>query len=234
MFLPSAEILRRGEIWKALEPSCCKDVQLACMYERVHTAFLALLIKTDPDMHRLVQQQGPLPLPDPRPPFEALVRTVVGQQLSVKAASTIAARLAAVCDGQIEPSRIEALSMAALRGAGLSQSKADCVLRVAAMAGPGGLHLETLVQMPSPDWRRKLLQIKGLGPWSCDMFGMFGLGDLDMFSAGDLGLRNAMVTHLRMSTNEKPAAFELRADRWKPYRTVASLHLWKSLDNQPK
>ena len=66
------------------------------------------------------------------------------------------------------------------------------------------------------------------------MFGMFGLGDLDVFSAGDLGLRNAMVTRLGMCANEKPAAFELRADRWKPYRTVASLHLWKSLDNQPK
>jgi 3-methyladenine DNA glycosylase/8-oxoguanine DNA glycosylase len=66
------------------------------------------------------------------------------------------------------------------------------------------------------------------------MFGMFGLGDLDVFSAGDLGLRNAMVAHLGMGSKEKPAAFELRADGWKPYRTVASLHLWKSLDSQPK
>ena len=204
------------------------------MFERVHTAFLALLVKTDPTMHRLVQQQGPLPLPTRRPPFEALVRTVVGQQLSVKAASTISARLTSVCDSHVDPSRIQALSMEALRAAGLSQSKADCVMRVAKMAGPGGLHLENLIQMPSPQWRKELLQIKGLGPWSCDMFGMFGLGDLDIFSAGDLGLRNAMVTHLKMSAKEKPAAFELRADRWKPYRTVASLHLWKSLDNQPK
>ena len=204
------------------------------MYERVHAAFLALLVKTDPDMHALVHRQGLLPLPAPRPPFEALVRTVVGQQLSVKAASTISARLTSACDGQLEPRRIQALSMETLRGAGLSQSKADCVLRVADMAGPDGLHLERLIQMPSSDWRKELLQIKGLGPWSCDMFGMFGLGDLDMFSAGDLGLRNAMVASLGMGAKEKPAAFELRADRWKPYRTVASLHLWKSLDNQPK
>lgn len=204
------------------------------MYERVHAAFLALLVKTDADMHQLVERQGPLPLPAPRPPFEALVRTVVGQQLSVKAASTISGRLTSVCDGQLEPSRIQALSMETLREAGLSQSKADCVLRVADMAGPDGLHLERLTQTPSSEWRTELLQIKGLGPWSCDMFGMFGLGDLDVFSAGDLGLRNAMVTRLGMYANEKPAAFELRADRWKPYRTVASLHLWKSLDNQPK
>ena len=204
------------------------------MVERVHAAFLALLVKTDADMHQLVERQGPLPLPDRRPPFEALVRTVVGQQLSVKAASTISARLTSACLGQLEPSRIQGLSMEALRGAGLSQSKADCVLRVADLAGPGGLHLERLIQLPSSEWRKELLQIKGLGPWSCDMFGMFGLGDLDMFSAGDLGLRNAMVTHLGMSAKEKPAAFELRALHWKPYRTVASLHLWKSLDNQPK
>ena len=204
------------------------------MYERVHAAFLALLVQVDPDMHQLVHCQGPLPLPAPCPPFEALVRTVVGQQLSVKAASTISARLTSVCDGQLEPSRIQALSMETLRGTGLSQSKADCVLRVADMAGPDGLHLERLTQTPSSEWRTELLQIKGLGPWSCDMFGMFGLGDLDMFSAGDLGLRNAMVAHLGMGAKEKPAAFELRAGRWKPYRTLASLHLWKSLDNQPK
>ncbi|MGB2470425.1 MAG: DNA-3-methyladenine glycosylase 2 family protein, partial [Flavobacteriales bacterium] len=103
------------------------------MYERVHAAFLALLVKTDPDMQVLVHRQGPLPLPAPRPPFEALVRTVVGQQLSVKAASTISARLTSACDGQLEPRRIQALSMETLRGAGLSQSKADCVLRVANM-----------------------------------------------------------------------------------------------------
>ena len=204
------------------------------MYERVHAAFLALLVKTDSDMHNLVHRQGPLRLPAPRPPFEALVRTVVGQQLSVKAASTISARLTSACDGQLEPRRIQALSMETLRGAGLSQSKADCVLRVAEMAGPDGIHLKRLTQKPSLQWRKELLQIKGLGPWSCDMFGMFGLGDLDMFSAGDLGLRNAMVIHLGVNAKEKPAAFELRADRWKPYRTVASLHLWKSLDNQPK
>ena len=59
-----------------------------------------------------------------------------------------------------------------------------------------GFISKRLTQMPSSEWRKELLQIKGLGPWSCDMFGMFGLGDLDMFSAGDLGLRNAMVTHL--------------------------------------
>ena len=204
------------------------------MYERVHTAFLALLVTTDPDMHRLVEQQGPLPLPVPRPPFEALVRTVVGQQLSVQAASTISVRLISACDGQLEPSRLQALPMEALRGAGLSQSKADCVLRIADLAGPDGHRLEKLTELPSAEWRKELLQIKGLGPWSCDMFGMFGLGDLDMFSAGDLGLRNAMVASLGMGAKEKPAAFELRACRWKPHRTVASLHLWKSLDNQPK
>jgi DNA-3-methyladenine glycosylase II len=204
------------------------------MYERVHAAFLALLVETDPDMHQLVQRQGPLPLPVPRPPFEALVQTVVGQQLSVKAASTISARLNLVCGGQLEPRRFQALSMEALRGAGLSHSKAKCLFRVSDMAVSGGLHLEKMTQRSPSSWRKELLQIKGLGPWSCDMFGMFGLGDLDVFSAGDLGLRNAMVAHLGMGVKEKPAAFELRANRWKPYRTVASLHLWKSLGNQPK
>lgn len=204
------------------------------MFEHVHTAFLALLLEKDLAMHRLVQRQGPLALPTPRPAFEALVRTVVGQQLSVKAASTIADRLTAACDGQMNPNSIQSLSVESLRAAGLSQSKAECVLRLAAFAGPKEQTLDELIHLPPSTWRGELLAIKGLGPWSCDMFGMFGLGDLDVFSAGDLGLRNAMVAHLGMGSKEKPAAFELRADRWKPYRTVASLHLWKSLDNQPK
>jgi DNA-3-methyladenine glycosylase II len=173
-------------------------------------------------------------LPTPRPAFEALVRTVVGQQLSVKAASTIAERLTAACDGQMNPNSIQSLSVESLRAAGLSQSKAECVLRLAAFAGPKDQTLEELIQLPRSTWRGELLAIRGIGPWSCDMFGMFGLGDLDVFSAGDLGLRNAMVAHLGMGSKEKPAAFELRADGWKPYRTVASLHLWKSLDSQPK
>ena len=124
--------------------------------------------------------------------------------------------------------------MEALRGAGLSQSKAKCLFRLSDMAVSGGLNLEKMTQTSPSSWRKELLQIKGLGPWSCDMFGMFGLGDLDVFSAGDFGLRNAMVAHLGMGVKEKLAAFELRANRWKPYRTVASLHLWKSLGNQPK
>ena len=109
-----------------------------------------------------LNDKGPA-LPDRRPPFEALVRTVVGQQLSVKAASTISARLTSACHGQLEPSRIQGLSMEALRGAGLSQSKADCVLRVADMAGPGGLHLERLIQMPSSEWRKEALADQGAG-----------------------------------------------------------------------
>ena len=82
---------------------------------------------------------------------------------------------------------------------------------------------------PWEDVRATLLELKGIGPWSVDMYAMFGLGMADVFSSGDLGLRVAMETHLNLEPKQKPAVYDQRALSWRPYRTLASLHLWHSL-----
>ena len=191
--------------------------------------FRALVQKEDPQMHDVIAGHPVLHLPSPRPPFEALVRIVAGQQLSVKAAATVMSRVEAALDGDVSPQRVHAVGPDVLRGAGLSGGKSRSVMAIADFAGTDGADLDRLLEAPWHEVRAALLELKGIGPWSVDMYAMFGLGMPDVFSSGDLGLRVAMETHLNLLPKQKPAVYDQRALSWRPYRTLASLHLWHSL-----
>ena len=167
--------------------------------------------------------------PEPRPPFEALVRIVAGQQLSVRAAAAVFDRLKESLNGEVTVEMIKAVSPETLRLAGLSGAKTKSILVLADFAGPHSHHLQSMLDLPWGELRTTLMALKGIGPWSADMFGMFGLGLPDVFSSGDLGLRVAMQRHLGLVPNAKPEVYQLRAETWKPFRTMASLHLWHSL-----
>ena len=199
------------------------------MMERMDEEFRALVQKEDLQMHAVIERHPTLHLPSPRPPFEALVRIVGGQQLSVKAAGTVASRVEAALDGQVTPQQVLAAGPDVLRRAGLSGAKSRSVTAIAQFAGNDAVCLERLLETPWVDARASLLKIRGIGPWSVDMYAMFGLGMADVFSSGDLGLRVAMETHLNLSPKQKPAVYDQRALSWRPYRTLASLHLWHSL-----
>ena len=199
------------------------------MMERMDEEFRALVQKEDLQMHAVIERHPTLHLPSPRPPFEALVRIVGGQQLSVKAAATVASRVEAALDGQVTPQQVLAAGPDVLRRAGLSGAKSRSVTAIAQFAGNDAVCLESLLETPWVDARAILLKIRGIGPWSVDMYAMFGLGMADVFSSGDLGLRVAMETHLNLSPKQKPAVYDQRALSWRPYRTLASLHLWHSL-----
>lgn len=199
------------------------------MMERMDEEFRALVQKEDPEMHAVIARHPALHLPSPRPPFEALVRIVAGQQLSVKAAATVVSRVEASLDGHVTPQQVLAAGPDVLRRAGLSGAKSRSVVAIAQFAGTDAVHLERLLESPWEDARATLLELKGIGPWSVDMYAMFGLGMADVFSSGDLGLRVAMETHLNLAPKQKPAVYDQRALSWRPYRTLASLHLWHSL-----
>ena len=199
------------------------------MMERMDEEFRALVQKEDPQMHAVIARHPVLPLPSPRPPFEALVRIVAGQQLSVKAAATVMSRVETALDGDVSPQRVHAVGPDVLRGAGLSGAKSRSVMAIADFSGTDGADLERLLEAPWHEVRAALLELKGIGPWSVDMYAMFGLGMPDDFSSGDLGLRVAMETHLNLLPKQKPAVYDQRALSWRPYRTLASLHLWHSL-----
>jgi DNA-3-methyladenine glycosylase II len=215
-----------------------KDVQLQAMNEREDAAFRAHLAKVDPEFLHLIANLPTPTLPPSRPPFESLVRIVVGQQLSTAAANTVFHRLTMVLDGELLPDTLRSTTDPILRSAGLSGAKAHTIRALAAFAGPGGHQLEALCEGPWPHMRQELLRIPGVGPWTADMFGMFGLGLPDLFSSGDFALKKAMIEFLRVPEHKGLAAFEARALLWCPYRTRASLYLWKLLEKpvgtQPK
>ena len=187
------------------------------------------LCEHDTTLLEVIEGHPPLELPSTRPPFEALVRIVAGQQLSVKAAATVFQRLASALNGMVTANAVAEVSIETLREAGLSRAKGQTLIALSAFAGADEMHLKRLIGGPWLACREELLQVRGIGPWSVDMFAMFGLGNPDIFSSGDLGLRMAMQQHLKVPPKQKPAVYDQRALVWSPFRTLASLHLWHSL-----
>ena len=192
------------------------------------------LCEHDSAFLKVIERHPPLELSSARPPFEALARIVAGQQLSVKAAATVFQRLELALNGMVTANAVAEVSIETLREAGLSRAKGQTLMALSAIAGPNEKHLQSLVEGPWSTCRAQLLQVKGIGPWSVDMFAMFGIGHPDIFASGDLGLRVAMERHLEISPKQKPAVYDQRALVWSPFRTLASLHLWHSLkpDNE--
>jgi DNA-3-methyladenine glycosylase II len=190
-------------------------------------------------MAGLVRDIGPLGLEQrrrgrPADAYGALVRTIVGQQLSTKAARTIYGRLTALFgDRPPTPREILDADEAALRAAGLSRSKVSYLRDLAGHVIDGELELDALHDLPDEEVIDQISAVKGLGRWSADMFLIFHLARPDVLPVGDLGIRRAVERAYRLE--ELPDAQTLHeiAGPWRPQRTLACLYLWESLDNVP-
>lgn len=161
--------------------------------------------------------------------FLDLVEIVVGQQLSMKAADSIFKRFKALFAGKITPKKLLAIEHDLLRGVGLSNSKAKYIKNIAEYVLEQK-EFQKVGALSDNEIHAFLTKIKGIGPWSVDMFLMFTLKREDVFSMGDLGLRTA-VSRVYGVDREDTKAIEKIAKKWKPYRTLASRYLWKSLEN---
>lgn len=168
-------------------------------------------------------------------PFYSLARSITGQQLSVQAAATIFSRLQKLFRTSTfpTPKRFLAMKTGPLRKAGLSESKVGYMRNLAQFVISHKKEFSRLAKLSDDEVIALLTQIKGIGVWTAEMFLMFSLGRDDVFSYGDLGLRNAMqkVYKLRKPPSKRTA--ERISAKWKPYRTHASLYLWQTLKNQP-
>jgi len=153
--------------------------------------------------------------------FVDLVEAITNQQLSGKAASTIFGRVKALCKGDFSPESILNLSEAELRGAGLSFAKIKYVKDLASKVKSDELQIHKLDKLSDEEVIKELVVVKGIGQWTAEMFLMFALARPDVFPKDDLGINKAMK-------KLKPK----NSDRWKPYRTVASWYLWRSLENR--
>lgn len=193
----------------------------------------------DPVMRGLIDARGPLDEEErvrgrPADAYGALVRSIVGQQLSTKAAATIYGRVTDLFGGRTPtPADLLASDPDALRGAGLSRAKAAYLRDLAAHVEDGSLHLDRLTEMPDEDVIAELTAVKGLGTWTAQMFLMFHLRRPDVLPVGDLGIRRAAMLAYGLDEMPGPSELEPIAEPWRPHRTLACLYLWRSLDNAP-
>jgi DNA-3-methyladenine glycosylase II len=167
-------------------------------------------------------------------PYEALARAVVGQQLSTKAAGSIWARLLDGFGGSFpQPAQLIAADPESLREAGLSWSKVGFLRDLAERIEDGRLDLGRLGKLADEDVVAELVQIKGIGAWTAEMFLIFHLARPDVVSTGDLGIRRAVQIAYGLDDLPGPHDLERIAEPWRPHRTLACLYLWRSLANVP-
>lgn len=200
---------------------------------------VAALRDADPVMARLIDEHGAAVRRDlrrerPGDAYGALLRSIVGQQLSTKAASSIYGRLTDLFGGHAPtPRQLLRADPEKVRGAGLSRPKVAYLRDLAQHVEDGALELKRLPELPDEDVTAQLTAIKGLGQWTADMFLMFHLRRPDVLPVGDLGIRRAVQIEYRMRKLPDPKRLEKVARPWRPHRTLACLYLWSSLDNRP-
>lgn len=164
--------------------------------------------------------------------FQGLVGEIIGQQLSGKVADVIEDRFKALFKGKITPQKVLQAVDQDLRDCGMAWAKVRSIKDLAQRVKNKQLKVKQLKTLPEEEVMRELVAVKGIGPWTAEMFLMFDLGRPDVFSVGDLGIRKGVekVTGKNL-TGDKLLKFSLR---WQPYRTVASWYLWRSLEKVNK
>ena len=194
-----------------------------------------LLARRDPVLRDLMQRYGPCGLADAQhaDAFRALVRAIISQQLSTRAAATISSRFDALFDGPATPAAVARLSDEHMRGVGLSGQKMRYVRDLAGRVLDGSLPLADLDRMSDEEVILALTQVKGIGRWTAEMFLMFRLHRPDVLPVDDLGIVKAVQRAYGLRTQPKPPRLRRLAESWRPYRSVACWYLWASLENTP-
>ena len=190
------------------------------------------LSNADPKLGAIIERVGPLRMSgdDVRHPVATLARAITGQQLSGTVARVIYGRLEALL-GKVEADQILAADDEDLRGVGLSYAKVKAVKDLAAKAKAGVVpDAAALHRLPDDEIVERLTEVRGIGRWTVEMLLMFRLGRPDVLPADDLGIRKGFQKVYRKRELPKPKAILAYGERWRPYRTVASWYLWRSLE----
>jgi DNA-3-methyladenine glycosylase II len=186
---------------------------------------LELLIVQDPDLAGVLERAGPLPWRSRTPGFPGLLQAIVAQLISNAAASAIWNRLRAV-PGALDPVTFLSLPDEPLRAAGLSRPKVAHARALATAFVDGTLDNDALARMTDDDAIRTIVSVRGLGPWTAEVYMLFALGRLDIFPAGDVALAAAAADLKRLPERPKPVALRQLSDMWRPYRSLAARLLW--------
>lgn len=192
--------------------------------EKDIAAGLAYLAKRDRRLGRVMERAGPVPLRRRPGGFPGLARIVVGQQLSVASAEAIWRRFEKAFP-DCAAGAVAAADEATFRAIGLSAPKIR-TLRAAAAACLDGLDLDALAEAPANEAHARLTVMKGIGPWTADIYLLFCLGHADIFPAGDLALRNAVADAFGLAPPVAVDEIAAIAERWSPWRGVAARLFW--------
>lgn len=187
---------------------------------------LEALVALDPELAAVAERAGPFEIRRSPGGFAGLARIVTGQQVSTASADAIWGRFA-LLPGALEPAGYLALSEEAVRGAGQSGGKYRTLRGLAEALAAGTFDFAHLADLPADEAIATLTRLKGIGPWTAELYLMFSAGHPDIFPAGDVALQRA--TQWAFGLDDKPPVAELnaRAQRWSPYRSTAALLLWR-------
>lgn len=189
------------------------------------------LRKADPILGKVIDRVTLEPLHLHNNYFRSLIEGVISQQLSVKAADTIFARFTGLFPATTfpDPHDIIEIPLHHMRSIGLSGQKAHYIKHIAQARIAGTIDFANLHTLPDQEIIIQLTRIKGIGQWTAEMFLLFSLGRPDVFSYGDLGLRNAIKNLYNLRKEPSPARAATISRPWRPYRSLASRYLWASL-----
>ena len=190
------------------------------------------LCKVDSNLERIIKIVGKYYINIRNDPFQSLVESVIYQQLAGKAANAIYNRFINYYNNkQITPARILNSPNDNLKKVGLSNRKIDYLKDLALHVYDGRINLEELPKMNDEEIINKLVNVKGIGRWTSEMFLIFSLGRQDILPVTDLGVRKAIQKVYSLSELPKPNTMMEIANPWRPYRSIATWYLWKSLSN---
>ena len=197
------------------------DIELALKY-----------LSRDKDLKTLIDHFGVITLKRRRNYFKSLLRSIIHQQLSGKAARTIENRFLELYNGNRYPTPEEVLKTPAeaIQNVGISRMKTEYIRGLAKIIDDGDIRLEKLSELSNDEVGNVLKEVKGIGQWTVDMFLIFSLNRPDVFPLNDLGIQKGLMLLLGRQKKLSRESMLSHSKKWKPYRTLASLYLWKIVD----
>jgi DNA-3-methyladenine glycosylase II len=190
-----------------------------------------LVGRRDPALGRLIKAAGPIELRDPLDDsFAALVRSILYQQLAGAAAAAIHGRFLKLFAAALSPAAVLELPDGAMRSAGLSGSKAAAIADLAHKVEDGTVPLHDVESLTDDELVARLVQVRGIGRWTAEMFLIFQLRRLDVWPVDDYGVRKGWAMAHKLKDLPVPRVLQVEGDRFRPYRTVAAWYCWRAVD----
>jgi DNA-3-methyladenine glycosylase II len=190
------------------------------------------LARSDPVMGGIIRRFPKVHITPRGDPFHTLARAIVGQQISVKAAQSVWNKLE-VCVSTVSPKSVLIKKRTELRACGLSDRKVEYIADLAQHFADGKIHVHRWPAMGDEDIIAELTEVRGIGRWTAEMFLMFNLLRPDVFPLGDLGLQKGIQVSYHGGRKIALRTMKMRGETWRPWRSVATWYLWRSLDPLP-